>query len=153
MTSVKKTLQSLYWMLWPQTTKNIKSMGILHWWTDRKTQTDRLTARNRQRKQPHNAKSQDANRHLEFSESSCVPSTSHTNKIFCLKLSSSSFSFSTALKLWCLGHIHRLGTDSSSSLWSVQKENSCKTPEDEVRGRRPCFYCTFFSIRACSRFR
>lgn len=29
MTSVKKTLQSLFWTLWPQTTENTKSMGIL----------------------------------------------------------------------------------------------------------------------------
>lgn len=70
---------------------------------------------------------------LEFSESSCVSSTSHTNKIFCLKLCSWSFPFFAALKLRCSGLF------SLTLRWQLvqseicPKENSCKTPEDEVR--------------------
>lgn len=93
---------------------------------------------------------------LEFSESSCVSSTSHTNKIFCLKLWSWSFPFFAALKLWCLGlfSLTLRWQLVQSQIWP--KENSCKTQEDEVRavtsGFFSCFHCTFFSIRTTLRF-
>lgn len=93
---------------------------------------------------------------LEFSESSCVSSASHTNKIFCLKLCNWSFPFFTALKLWCLELFSRTLCWQlvQSQIWP--KENSCKTPEDEVRAVTSrffsCFHCTFFSIGTTLRF-